>query len=103
MASIRNEFLAALTKQGAGIKVADCTANGMIVDPTFRPLLDAAVANPNATPDADAAQQFQQTVLAIAACADIGRSRAGYPARGRSLAGEQLDSLRSLAPRSEPT
>jgi hypothetical protein len=67
VALTRNEFLAALTKQGADIKVADCTASGIIASPAFRPLLDASVANPNATPDADAAQQFQQTVLAIAA------------------------------------
>ena len=64
---LRNEILASLAKQGAGIKVADCTANGVIADPSFRPLLDVAVADPNATPDADAVQKFQQSILAIAA------------------------------------
>ena len=67
VAGIRNELLASLAKQGANIKVADCTANGVIADPAFRPLLDAAVANPSATPDANVLAQFQQSVLPIAA------------------------------------
>ncbi len=67
VAGIRNELLATLAKQGANIKVADCTANGVIADPTFRPILDAAVANPNATPDPSVLEPFQQSVLAIAA------------------------------------
>jgi hypothetical protein len=67
VAVIRNELLASLAKQGVGIKVADCTANGVVEDPAFRPLLDAAVANPNATPDPSVLEPFQQSVLAIAA------------------------------------
>ena len=66
VAAIRGELLASVAKQGANVKVADCTANGVIADPTFRPLLDAAVANPNAAPDPDVLKQFQQTVLTIA-------------------------------------
>ena len=52
VAAIRNQLLGSLAKQGAGIKVAACTANGVIADPAFRPLLDAAVADPSAAPDA---------------------------------------------------
>jgi len=66
VAGIRNELLAALAKQGVKIKVADCTANGVIADAAFRPLLAATVANPNATPDTTVLQQFQQSVLTIA-------------------------------------
>jgi hypothetical protein len=65
--AIRNELLATLAKQGAGIEVADCTATGVVADPAFRPVLDAAVANPNATPDSSVLGPFQQSVLAIAA------------------------------------
>jgi hypothetical protein len=66
VASIRNQLVGSLAKQGSGIKVASCTANGVIADPAFQPLLDAAVADPNATPDASVLDRFQQSVLTIA-------------------------------------
>ena len=53
-------------QQGSGIKVASCTANGVIADPAFKPLLDAAVNDPNAVPDASVVDRFQQSVLTIA-------------------------------------
>jgi hypothetical protein len=66
VATIRNQLLGSLAKQGSGVKVASCTANGVIADPAFKPLLDAAVADPNAVPDASVVDRFQQSVLTIA-------------------------------------
>ena len=67
VAALRNQILGSLARQGAGIDAATCTANGVIVDPTFRPLLDAAADDPNARPPASALAAFQQNVLATAA------------------------------------
>ncbi len=67
VAALRNQILGSLAQQGAGIDAARCTANGVIVDPTFRPLLDAAADNPNVQPPAAALAAFQQNVLATAA------------------------------------
>ena len=65
--AVRNSLLATLARQGVTAGVADCTANGVITDPAFRPVLDAAVANPNATPDEDTLGPLQQRIFSIAA------------------------------------
>jgi hypothetical protein len=65
--AVRNTLLATLAQQGVTAGVADCTANGVVTDPAFRPVLDAAVADPNATPDADTLRPLQQRIFAIAA------------------------------------
>lgn len=67
VAGVRNALLATMAEQGVGIKTADCTANGVVSDPAFRPILDAAVADPNATPESSVFEPFRQSVLAIAA------------------------------------
>ena len=67
VAALRNQILGSLAEQGADIDAAHCTANGVIVDPTFRPLLDAAADNPNVQPPAAVLTAFQQNVLATAA------------------------------------
>jgi hypothetical protein len=66
VAAARNTFLAKLATQGVGVAVASCTANGVVADPAFRPILDAAVADPTAVPDADLLTPFQQHVTTIA-------------------------------------
>jgi hypothetical protein len=65
--AVRNTLLATLARQGVTAGVADCTANGVVTDPAFRPVLDAAVADPNATPDEDTLGPLQHRILAIAA------------------------------------
>jgi hypothetical protein len=64
---VRNTVLATLAQQGVSTAAAGCTANGIVADPAFRPVLDAAVADPNATPSADLLQPLQQRILTIAA------------------------------------
>lgn len=64
---VRNGLLATLAGQGLDIETADCTANGVVQDPTFRPVLDAAVADPSGTPDSSLLTPFQQRLPAIAA------------------------------------
>ncbi len=66
VAAVRNTLFATLAEQGVSVKVADCTANGVVADPAFGPVLDAAVADPNATPGADVLAPLQQSVLTIA-------------------------------------
>ena len=53
-------------EQGADLKVGNCTANGVIRDPAFRPILTASVADPSAMLDADQVRLLQQNVLKIA-------------------------------------
>ena len=48
-ASSRNTLYGTLLQQGASSKAASCTANGLVRDPAFAPLL----ANPNAEPDVE--------------------------------------------------
>jgi hypothetical protein len=50
--------------------VASCTADGVVADPAFRPLLKAATAHPDRTPGVSIIGPFQRRVLAIGtACA----------------------------------
>jgi len=65
--AVRNTLLATLAGQGVTANVADCTANGVVTDPAFRPVLDAAVADPSATPDESTLRPLQQRIFAIAA------------------------------------
>ena len=51
---------------GGGEKVATCVANRVVADPTFRPLLAASVADPDARPDESVLGPFQARVIAIA-------------------------------------
>lgn len=67
VADVRNTLLATLTEQGVGIAPAQCTANGVVRDPAVRPLVDATVADPNATPDPALLASVRQRVVAIAA------------------------------------
>ena len=66
VAAFRNQLLATVLKEGASVKVGDCTANGVIADPAFRPILAASVADPSANLDADQVKLLQQSVLKIA-------------------------------------
>jgi hypothetical protein len=67
VATARDELLAEFAKQGIGVPVATCTANGVIDDPTFRPVLDATTAHPNDEPDASVLAPLQQRAVQIAA------------------------------------
>jgi hypothetical protein len=66
VAAVRNSMLASIAAQGLGVEVADCTANALIADPSFRPVLDTAVADPNGVPDSSILSPFQQRVVDIA-------------------------------------
>jgi len=66
VAAVRNELLGELAAAGMPTKVASCTANGVVADPAFRPVLDAAIAHPDRAPDSSILRPFQQRVLAIA-------------------------------------
>ena len=66
VAAFRNQLLATVIKEGANLKVGNCTANGVIRDPAFRPILTASVADPSAMLDADQVRLLQQNVLKIA-------------------------------------
>jgi hypothetical protein len=66
VAAVRNELLGALADQGLSTEAASCTANGVVADPVFRPVLDAAVADRDRIPDASALRRVQQRVVAIA-------------------------------------
>jgi hypothetical protein len=67
VATARDELLAEFTKEGIGVPVASCTANGVVADPAFRPLLDQAAAHPNDQPDASVVAPLQQRVAQVAA------------------------------------
>jgi hypothetical protein len=54
LAVTRDGLFLEVLKQGAPVKVATCTSDTLVRDPSFTPLLDAAVADPSAEPDADA-------------------------------------------------
>jgi hypothetical protein len=54
-------FLEAL-KASAPVKVALCTSDTLVRDPSFTPLLQALVLNPNAEPEADALASFRARV-----------------------------------------
>ena len=66
VAAVRNQLLGELAAAGMPTKVASCTANGVVADPAFRPVLDAAIAHPDRTPESSILRPFQQRVLAIA-------------------------------------
>jgi hypothetical protein len=70
VAAVRNELLGDLAAHGTPAKVASCTADGVVADPAFRPLLEAAIAHPDRAPSTSILGSFQRRVLAIgAACA----------------------------------
>jgi hypothetical protein len=66
VAAVRNELLGALAAQGVPTEAASCTANGVVADPAFRPVLDAAADRPDRTPDASILDPLQRRVVAIA-------------------------------------
>jgi hypothetical protein len=54
-----------------GEGTASCVVDRSMSDPTFRPLLDAAVAAPYALPDESASEAFTRRISAIAqSCVD---------------------------------
>jgi hypothetical protein len=67
VAAVRNELLGDLAAGGTPPKVASCTADGVVADPAFRPLLKVATAHPDRTPGLSIIGPFQQRVLAIGA------------------------------------
>ena len=64
VAVTRDEILSQLI--GGGEKAATCVANGVVADPTFRPLIEASVADPDAMPDQSDLAPFQARAIAIA-------------------------------------
>jgi hypothetical protein len=48
----RGSLFAEVLQQGLPVKIADCTANRVVRDPAFQPLLAGAAADPSAAPDA---------------------------------------------------
>lgn len=63
--AVRNELLAGALDQGVGLAVAECTANGVVRHPSFRPVLQAAAENPNAVPDASVLAPFQRNAATV--------------------------------------
>jgi hypothetical protein len=53
LAATRDGLFLEVLKQGAPVPVAVCSADTLVRDPVFTPLIDAAVDDPNAQPDAD--------------------------------------------------
>jgi hypothetical protein len=64
VAVTRSELLAQFV--GLDRDAASCIANGVVADPSFRPLLDAAVADPDAMPDQSVLGPVQSRILVIA-------------------------------------
>ncbi len=64
VAVTRDEILSQFI--GGGEKAATCVANGVVADPTFRPLIEASVADPDALPDQSVLGPFQSRAIAIA-------------------------------------
>jgi hypothetical protein len=73
VAVVRNTLLANLTRQGLGTGVAGCVANGVVGDPTLRPVLEATVDDPTATPGADVLRPLQQKARSITARCELER------------------------------
>jgi hypothetical protein len=53
LAATRDGLFLEVLKQGAPVRVAVCASDTLVRDPTFAPLLRAAVADPSAEPDAE--------------------------------------------------
>jgi hypothetical protein len=64
VAVTRDELLSQFV--GVDPEAASCVANGVVADATFRPLLEASVADPEVVPDQSVLGPFQARVLAIA-------------------------------------
>lgn len=62
LAATRDGLFSEVLKQGAPVAVAVCTADTLVRDPAFTPLLKALVADPNAAPDADQLSAFRGRV-----------------------------------------
>jgi hypothetical protein len=65
LAATRDELLAETVKEGLQIPVAECAANGLVRDPVFRPLIDAAAKDPNATPDESVLGPLRTRILQL--------------------------------------
>jgi len=63
VATVRNLLIGTLADQGVGTEVAACTANGVVADPAFHPVLDAVVADPSAEPNPKLLGPVQQSLL----------------------------------------
>src|SRR5215207_1725824 len=62
LAGTRGGLMVEILKGGTPVKVAVCTSDTLVQDPSFTPLLDALVVDPNAEPEADALAAFRSRV-----------------------------------------
>ena len=62
LAGTRDGLMVEILKGGTPVKVAVCTSDTLVQDPSFTPLLDALVVDPNAEPEADALAAFRSRV-----------------------------------------
>ena len=61
----RDGLFAELVKSGASTQQATCTADMLVRDPVFAPVIDAAGENPNAEPDAELVTQIRERLREI--------------------------------------
>jgi hypothetical protein len=65
LAVTRNGLFLEVIEQGAPVRVARCTSDTLVRDPAFEPLLQAAVADPSAEPDAATIAAVRARVPAV--------------------------------------
>jgi hypothetical protein len=65
LAGTRDGLFLEVLKQGAPVRVAVCAADTLVRDPAFAPLLEAAVADPSAEPDAETLAAVRARVPAV--------------------------------------
>jgi hypothetical protein len=64
-AASRDELFAELLKQDVDVKVAVCASDGVVRDPAFKPVLDAATNDPDAAPSDDTISAIRARVPQI--------------------------------------
>ena len=60
LAGTRDGLMVEILKGGTPVKVAVCTSDTLVQDPSFAPLLDALVVDPNAEPEAERARRVPE-------------------------------------------
>ena len=65
LAVTRDGLFLEVVKQGAPVRVAVCTSDTLVRDPVFSPILQAAVDDPSASPDADELDAIRERVPTV--------------------------------------
>ena len=61
----RDALFSEVVKQGLPVNVASCAADGVVRDPSFAPVIEAATNDPSASPDAGVIDAVRKRVPAI--------------------------------------